>query len=60
MTEKFSNIDHRIIFISLFIIIGLAVVSNLSREEIISVAAVYFIIVVAIGNIAYLYRWIRS
>lgn len=51
-----SEIDLRIIYASLFIIVGLALFSHLSANRTSSITSAFVIVIVALGNIAYLYN----
>jgi lipoprotein signal peptidase len=55
MADRLDRIDRRIIYASLLIIIVLAAVTRLSPEETYSIVSVFLIIIVALGNIGYLY-----
>lgn len=60
MTERSERIDHRIIYFSMIIIIVLGLLLNLSEVKINSALVVYLIILIALGNIGYLYTYARS
>ncbi len=50
-----SEGERRILYVSLFLIIVLAAVIHLSPDQLTSLAALFFVAVVAAGNIVYLY-----
>jgi len=56
MVERLESIDPRIIYLSLLIIMGLAVVMHLSTDKTSSLAGVFMIIIIALANIGYLAR----
>jgi hypothetical protein len=60
MAKKLEQIDPRILYASLLIIMVLAIAINLSTEKVLSVAAMFIIVVVALGNIGYIYRRFRK
>jgi hypothetical protein len=55
MGGKLEHLDPRSLYLSLFIILVLAVVTHLSTDEIVAIVFVFFIRAIALGNIAYLY-----
>jgi len=55
MADQLGRVDRRIIYASLLIIIVLAAITRLSPEETYSIVAIFTIIIVALGNIGYLY-----
>jgi hypothetical protein len=59
LAEELRNINHGIIFVSLFLIIALGIIANLSIEDIYSILAIFLIILIALGNIGYLYSRLR-
>lgn len=50
-----SENERRILYLSLFLIIVLALVIHLTPDQMTSVLAVFFVAVIAVGNIIYLY-----
>ncbi len=52
---KVSESERRIIYVSLFAIIVLAVFMQWTSDQLISLGALFLVVVVALGNIAYLY-----
>lgn len=50
-----DRIDRKIIYLSLLIIVVLALLSHLTAGQIYSLATVLLIIFIALGNIGYLY-----
>jgi len=58
--EKLEHLDPRILYLSLFIILFLAVATHLSADETVSIVFVFLIVVIALGNIAYLYSKFRK
>ncbi len=59
LTKRSGQIDHKIIYFSMIIIV-LGLFLNLSEVEINSALVVYLIILIALGNIGYLYTYTRS
>jgi hypothetical protein len=55
MAEKLGEIDYRIIYASFLIIVMVAVILNLSYEKIEDILGVFVIVLVALGNIGYIY-----
>ncbi len=51
-----SENERRILYISLFIIILLALFMQWTSDQLMSLGALFFVVVVALTNIAYLYR----
>lgn len=60
MVERLEQIDPRIIYASLLIIMALAILSNLTVERALSIASVFIIVIIALGNIGYVYRRFRK
>ncbi len=56
MTEDTEKTDIKLLYLAFFIIMFLAVLRNLSINQTIDIIAVSMIIIIAIGNISYLYR----
>ena len=52
--KGFEQIDHRIIYLSLLVIMTLAMVSNLSTEGLLSSASGFVIMLIALSNLGYL------
>jgi len=48
--------NPRIIYISLLVIVALAIATHLSTEKTSSLVTVFLIVIIALGNIGYLYR----
>jgi len=55
MVEKLGEIDYKIIYASLLIIMILAAALHLSSDETQSLVVLAFIVVIALGNIGYLF-----
>jgi len=55
MVEKLGEIDYKIIYASLIIIMILAAALHLSSDETQSLLVLAFIVVIALGNIGYLF-----
>ncbi len=53
---KVGESERRIIYVSLFAIIVLAVFMQWTSDQLMSLGALFFVVVVALANIAYLYR----
>jgi hypothetical protein len=51
-----EKIDSRILYASLLLITVLAIATHLSPEKTYSLITVFLIVVIALGNISYLYR----
>ncbi len=56
MAERLERIDPRIIYVSLLVIVALAIATHLSTEKTSSLVTVFLIVIIALGNIGYLYR----
>ncbi|KON30541.1 hypothetical protein AC482_03550 [miscellaneous Crenarchaeota group-15 archaeon DG-45] len=56
MAERRDQVDLRIIYTSLIIIVILAVLMGLTSEKISSLLMLFFIAIIIIGNVGYLYR----
>ena len=50
-----GEIDPRIIYASLFVIAGVALISPLGASRASSIASAFVVVIVALGNISYLY-----
>ena len=59
MVQRFEQINSRIIYASLLIIMGLAVVTQLTVEKRTSISAAFIIVLIALANIGYLYRRVK-
>ena len=59
MSNKVSENESRIIYLSLFVIIVLAILLGLSNDQIYSSVVVFLIVIVIIGNVIYFYGRIR-
>jgi hypothetical protein len=55
MTERLENIDVRIFYAYIFIIMILAIVRHPSTDETLSIITIFLIVVLALSNISYLY-----
>jgi hypothetical protein len=55
MVEKLGEIDYRIIYASFLIIVVAAIAINLSYEKLQDILGVSVIVLVALGNIGYIY-----
>ncbi len=53
---ELDRIDPRILYLSLTLITVLAIVTNLTPDKTYSIVSVFLIVVIALGNIGYLYR----
>lgn len=60
MAGKLEHLDPRILYLSLFIILILAVATHLNTDETISIVIVFLIVVIALGNVAYLYNTFKK
>jgi len=60
MVEQLERIDPRIIYLSLLIIVGLAILMHLSTDKTSSLLVVFLIIIIALGNIGYIARKLRN
>jgi hypothetical protein len=60
MVEQLERIDPRIIYVSLLIIVALAIASNLATERTLSILSGFLIVIIALGNIGYLYRKVKK
>jgi len=60
MVEQLERIDPRIIYLSLLIIVGLAILMHLSTDKTSSLLVVFLIIIIALGNIGYVARKLRK
>lgn len=52
---KMSEAERQLLYLSLVVIVVLAILMQYGLAETYSILALFFIIVIAIGNIAYLY-----
>jgi hypothetical protein len=52
---KIGEKERRVIYVSLIVIVALGVLEHLAAGQIYSVAALFLIVIVALGNIGYLY-----
>jgi accessory gene regulator protein AgrB len=50
-----SENERRILYLSLFLIIILALIIHLTTDQLTSLGALFFVVVVALGNMTYLY-----
>jgi len=55
MVEKLGEIDYRIIYASFLIIVVVAVAINLSYEKLQDILGVFVIVLIALGNIGYIF-----
>lgn len=53
--SKMSEAERQLLYLSLVVIVVLAILMQYGLAETYSILALFFIIVIAIGNIAYLY-----
>lgn len=60
MSERMEENERRVLYVSLLIIAVLAVALRLTDDQSYSLVAVAFIVVIALGNIAYLYTRPRN
>jgi len=56
MVERLEQIDPKILYASLLIIIALAMVIHLTSDKTHSIMSLFLIVVIALGNIGYLHR----
>jgi len=59
LAKEVRTLDHRIIYASLILIIALGIITNLSEGMINSVLSIYIIVLIALGNIGYLYTRLK-
>lgn len=57
---KMGENTRRIIYLSLVIIVALAVLEHLTAGQTYSIAALFLIVIVALGNISYLHSRFRK
>lgn len=55
MSERLERIDSRLIYASLLVIVVLALLTHLSTDKTQSLVTVFMIVIIALGNIGYLY-----
>ncbi|MBD3204965.1 hypothetical protein GF319_01315 [Candidatus Bathyarchaeota archaeon] len=55
LVEEVRNIDRRVLYASLFIIITLGILMNFTQAQIYSNVALHLIVIILLANIAYLY-----
>ena len=60
MKPRISDTERRLIYLSLIVIVVLAVLMQYGLQDIYSLVALFIIVVVAIGNIVYLYNRSRK
>jgi F0F1-type ATP synthase assembly protein I len=60
MSNKISENERRIIYLSVLVVIVLALLLGLSDNQTYSLVAVLFIVIVAIGNVVYFYGRMRG
>ncbi len=60
MSNKISENERRIIYLSVLVVIVLALLLGLSNNQTYSLVAVLFIVIVAIGNVVYFYGRMRG
>jgi hypothetical protein len=56
MVQQLERIDPRILYASLLIIVASAIVTHLTLGRTLSILSMFVIVIVALGNIGYLYR----
>ncbi|MFH0897863.1 MAG: hypothetical protein V1850_07470 [Candidatus Bathyarchaeota archaeon] len=60
MAERLGEIKRRILIVSFFAIMVLAIVRHLSADQATSLFAVFLIILIALANIGYIYGRFRK
>ncbi len=56
MSNKMSENERRIVYLSVLVVAVLAILLGLSNDQTYSAVTVLFIVIVVIGNIIYFYR----
>jgi hypothetical protein len=56
MSNKMSENERRIVYLSVLVVVVLAILLGLSNDQTYSAVTVLFIVIVVIGNIIYIYR----
>ena len=59
MSNRISENERRIIYLSVFVVIMLAIFFGLSNDQTYSIIAVLLIVIIAIGNVVYIYGRMR-
>jgi lipoprotein signal peptidase len=59
MSNRISENERRIIYLSVFVIIMLTILFGLHNDQTYSIVAMLLIVIVAIGNIVYIYGRMR-
>ncbi len=59
MSNKISENERRIVYLSVLVVVVLAILLGLSNDQTYSIVAVLFIIIVVIGNVVYFYGRMR-
>lgn len=55
LAKEIRDLDRRILYVSLIVIVIIGLLLNLTEIQINSALAIYLIILIALSNIAYLY-----
>ncbi len=60
MKPRMSETERQLIYLSLIVIVVLAILMQYGPTETYSLVAIFFIIVIALGNIVYIYNRSRK